>query len=248
MIFLKILENIFDSRNDSTDSSPNISCCSLESSNSSSSTDNNENSFKKQLRLWAITNNISHTALKSLLKILKLSGGHSSLPSDSRTLLCTPRTNVYKPVEPGTYSHIGIKQAVDKLIQNINKPLQRIDLLINIDGLPLSKSSSSQIYPILCSIFDYPNYVSIIGIYHGYEKPSSANDFLRDLVIEVTQLTQSGFIQEQTLPFIVKGFICDAPAKFFIMYIKDHTGFYSCTKCATKGKYVKDRVCFPNFK
>jgi len=64
---------------------------------------------KEELRLWAITNNISHSHSKDLLKRLKSSGGHSTLSSDPRTLFSTPRTNVCKPLEPGMYSHIGIK-------------------------------------------------------------------------------------------------------------------------------------------
>jgi len=38
--------------------------------------------------------------------------------------------------------------------------------------------------------------------------------------------------------------ICDAPAKSFITYCKGHTGFYFCTKCTQKDKYIKSRVCF----
>ena len=63
--------------------------------------------IKEELHLRAITNNISHS--KDLLKRLKSSGGHSTLSSDPRTLFSTPRTNVCKPLEPGMYSHIGIK-------------------------------------------------------------------------------------------------------------------------------------------
>lgn len=189
------------------DNSP-MSCNNSEESlnNSSNSTDvdnNIENRFIEQLRSWAVTNNISHSVLKELLKILKSSGGHVTLPVDPRTLLSTPRTNLYKSIGSGKYSHIGIKQAVDKLLNFTNKPLTKIDLLINIDGLPLSKSSSNQIYPILCSIFGYSN-VSVIEIYHGYEKPISANDFLQDFMEEAAVLTQNGFIfQEHTLPHLL---------------------------------------------
>ncbi|CAN7984903.1 unnamed protein product, partial [Ixodes hexagonus] len=40
--------------------------------------------------------------------------------------------------------------------------------------------------------------------------------------------------------------ICDAPAKAFILYIRGHTGYHSCTKCTVKGVYWKCRVCFPD--
>ncbi|KYN10216.1 hypothetical protein ALC57_17656 [Trachymyrmex cornetzi] len=38
--------------------------------------------------------------------------------------------------------------------------------------------------------------------------------------------------------------VCDAPAKSFILGVKNHNGYYSCTKC-TEGKYVNGRVYFP---
>jgi len=39
--------------------------------------------------------------------------------------------------------------------------------------------------------------------------------------------------------------ICDALAKSFVLCTKRHTGFYSCTKCLIKSKYINGRVCFP---
>lgn len=40
-------------------------------------------------------------------------------------------------------------------------------------------------------------------------------------------------------------FICsDAPAESFILGVKGHTGYSSCTKCWDVGKYIKTRICF----
>lgn len=123
--------------------------------------------------------------------------------------------------------------------------LLSIDLLVNIDGLLLSRSSSSQIYPILCSLFKYLYNISVIGIYHGYEKPTDANEYLSNFVKEAIELVNDGFVfQGRVLPFTIKSFICDAPAKSFITYCKNHSGFYSCTKCIQKGKYIKGRTSF----
>lgn len=58
--------------------------------------------------------------------------------------------------------------------------------------MPISKSSSSQIYPILCSLAEYPQYVSVIGIYHSYKNSNNANDFLSDFFIEAIDLSQKG--------------------------------------------------------
>lgn len=207
--------------------------------------DNSENTFINELRSWAIAYKIPHNALKELLKLLQ--SQNIILPQDPRSLLHTPRHICYKSVAPGYYSHIGIKTAIAELLKLLDKRPVKINLLVNIDGLPLSKSSSSQIYPIICSLSEYPQYVSVIGVYHGYEKPSNANDFLSDFTTEAIELSKEGFTyNNENIPFAIKAFICDAPAKSFITYCKSHTGFFSCTKCMQKGKYIKGRVCFPN--
>ncbi|KAF2903053.1 hypothetical protein ILUMI_03131 [Ignelater luminosus] len=203
--------------------------------------------FKKNLCKWAVSNNITHIAVNSLLKLLH----HSclkNLPLDARTLLGTPRhVNNKQVVAPGYYVHLGFKNGLEYLY-TINDVLffDILELYVDVDSLPLSKNSGSQFYPILCSLTKYPNNVAMIGIYHGYKKPSSANEFIKHFVEEITSLIQSGFsFKGITLPIMVNAFICDAPAKSFISYCKGHTGFYSCTKCTQKGKYIKGRTCFP---
>jgi len=202
--------------------------------------------FLHGLREWAITYNVSHESLGKLLSLLKTIPIHSNLPKGSRTLLSTPRKIFSKNVEPGIYAHFGLKFTVEKLIFKVDvSTLLSIDLLVNIDGLPLSKSSSSQIYPILCSLFKYPYNISVIGIYHGYKKPTNVNEYLSDFVKEAIELVNDGFVfQGRIVPFTIKDFICDAPAKSFITYCKGHSGFYSCTKCTQKGKYIKGKVSF----
>ncbi|KAB0790665.1 hypothetical protein PPYR_14891 [Photinus pyralis] len=66
-------------------------------------------SFANDLRLWAIKNKIPHSALSELMKILlKHNIKSDELPSDSRTLLKTPRSTVIRPVKPGNYLHFGV--------------------------------------------------------------------------------------------------------------------------------------------
>lgn len=38
---------------------------------------------------------------------------------------------------------------------------------------------------------------------------------------------------------------CDSPAKAFVLRVKTHSGFHSCTRCFIDGDYQKNRVCFP---
>jgi len=70
--------------------------------------------------------------------------------------------------------------------------MELIEVNINIYGLPLHKSSTSQIYPILCNLVNNFSEVNIIGIYHGFEKPSDANLFLKPFIEEARNLTING--------------------------------------------------------
>ncbi|KAM0727560.1 hypothetical protein ACS0PU_005809 [Formica fusca] len=204
-----------------------------------------DSSFKNNLKDWSLKHKIGHSAFSDLLKLLKTSNiDPNDLPSDARTLLSTPRISEIQKMEPGIYYHFGLSEAIKKLYKDDGS--NTIEVLINIDGLPLSKSSSSQIYPILCSLYSNPTKIAAVGIYHGYEKPINANEFLLQFVNEAIDLTTNNInINESIKEFKIKGFICDASAKSFIYYIKGHTGFYSCTKCFQKGTYLKGRTCFP---
>lgn len=71
------------------------------------------------------------------------------------------------------------------------------------------------------------------------QKPEDCNTFLRSL--------SNGYIYDNNVIKIkLFGLIYDAPAKSFVLCIKGHTAFYSCTKCTIKGKYLNNRICFPN--
>lgn len=204
--------------------------------------------ISSRLKEWAIKHQITHLALNDLLKTLR--SDYSELPLDARTLWRTPRNKIsnLKVVEPGIYYHFGLQQCIEKLLSKTHYHLTSnvIEILINIDGLPLTKSTNSQLYPILCCIFTTCN-VDIVGIYHGNEKPNEANVFLKDLVEDINNLTCNGIYFKTKLYSVkVKAFICDAPAKSFITYTKGHSGYYSCTKCYERGTYINDRVCFPN--
>ncbi|KAL6418178.1 hypothetical protein ACFW04_012295 [Cataglyphis niger] len=173
---------------------------------------------------------------------------YPELLRDARILLGTVRKVHANDVEPGRYYHLGLNYCMKKLAkisQYSFRNFQIIEIVINIDGLPLSKSSGSQVYHILCSlVINYSN-VGIIGIYHGYEKPTNANKCLQSFEKEIQYLTTHGVTVNGIIyPFKIKTFVFDAPAQSFIKYTKVHSGYYSCTKCEIKGEYYLNRVCF----
>lgn len=203
----------------------------------------------ESLKEWAIKHNVNHSALNDLLKLIK--PVHAEFPLDARTLLQTPRKIRTKILEPGHYYHFGLEKAVQSLLKQYHSAgnsLDRVDVNINVDGLPLTKSSSSQVYPILCTLVENRNVVEIIGIYQGLEKPKCSNDFLREFVSEAVDLINNGISFENSkYQFFIKSFICDVPAKSFILCTKGHSGYYSCSKCDIEGSYLNGRVCFPDF-
>lgn len=233
------------------DKNPNSDTDNSDSSPDSSDTHCEEESMNSLLRKWALNFNISLTALSALLCTLS---AHDcfSLPKDGRTLMKTPRVVITKPMVPGNYHHFGIAEQLQNILKKVNVNLMApfLSLHISIDGLPLFKSSSGEFWPILGSIANIEcvkNCIFPIGIYYGKGKPKSCQSFLQDFVDEVVQLISNGLIvQGMSLKIKLGAFICDAPAKSYILGVKGHTGYSSCTKCKQHGELVDHCMTFPD--
>lgn len=207
-----------------------------------------DNQFIQAIASWAIIFNICHVALLALLAILRKYTSHA-FPKDPRTLLKTPRHTAIVEMGFGQYCHFGLKNALKCMLDEYTKVIGQItdnlDIFINIDGLPISKSSNSVLWPILCSDTVLKS-VFIVGAYYGQTKPHSNNDFLRYFIDEVILLINNGlFYNGNKVKINLHGLICDTPAKAFVLGIKNHTGYNSCTRCTIKGEYIDGRVCFP---
>lgn len=129
----------------------------------------NETIFEK-LQKWSIEFKINYNALQGLLFILRETPTFQNLPKDPRTFLMTPKSTNLRIVKPGLYYHFGILNSLNNIFNKQLSIPSTIKLAINIDGLPLSNSSGSQLYPILEIVKDFKplnNIVFPIGIYHG---------------------------------------------------------------------------------
>jgi len=207
-----------------------------------------DESIKSFIANWSITFNIPHNAINDLLKGLKKHKCFKDFPVDSRTLLATPKQTFTKlrNVDPGTFFYFGLTTGIMKYTPN---NMLNVEIVIGIDGLPLFKSSGAQFWPILGYVVVPPpllKKVFPIGIYFGYEKPKDSNTFLSDFITEAKDLIMNGLIVNHVKRKVsINAYCCDAPAKAFILKIKNHTGFSSCTRCTIDGKYLNNRVCFP---
>lgn len=204
-----------------------------------------EDDLKEFLSNWSVQYNISHVALQPLLRKLKRYPVHANLPSDPRSLLRTPRNTETRIVLPGEYCHVGLSKGVESIINRMSiLPEGGIKISINIDGLPLSKSSPKQLWPILGSVKPYKN-VFVIGIYYGEKKPTNVNDFLQDFVTEAKQLCSEGILVNGIrIQCAIDSLICDMPAKSFVLCTKGHSGYSSCPCCTVEGDFINRKMCF----
>lgn len=214
--------------------------------------DMSKETFHQQLQNWAVKYQISHVALSALLLILQHHVCFKSmLPVDARTFLKTSLSVMVRDVHPGQYSHIGIAKHLRLLWTRVKEVINCIELLVGIDGIPLFKSSRGELWPIMASVFNVNSLKSIVfpvGIYYGSGKPQNCQNYLEDFVAEATNLVKNGILLNGTMLGIrIKGFCMDAPAKAFILSVKGHSGYSSCTRCKEEGEYYCNRITFPDF-
>ena len=207
------------------------------------------------IREWALSNKITHTATSQILKIMN-HHYDSSLPLDARTLLCTLRNteSLISNKCGGEYHHFGLESALITYLKSIqaetkNSKTLEVFMKVNCDGLPLSRSSNSQIWPILVNLSVAENISShtalyIIGIFHGSSKPKDVRLYLEDFIEEYNKISTIE-INGIDCNLKILYFVCDAPARQFLKVIKTHNSYHGCERCVQKGIY-KDTVIFPH--
>ena len=190
---------------------------------------------------------LSHVGL--LLGILRKY--HPSLPKDPRTLVKTERKVFIKQLKEGHYHHFGIKPTLTNLWNRncltVSDNSKQLLLQVNVDGLQVFKSSSYQFWPILGTIMNsVERKVFEIGIYGGYKKPVSVDEFLCEFVKELLQLCENDEVALGHISYSVAihSVVCDAPARAFIKVIKAHNSYYGCERCVDVGKWTSHRVAF----
>lgn len=204
--------------------------------------------FIINLKKWCVKYQtiLTNNALNELLSLLRTQG-YGDLPKDIRTFIKTPKAEIVS-LAGGEYCHLGVEKNL-KLISEkyiLNENISTLNVCVNIDGLPLFKSSSSQFWPILMSLDSSNPLIGkpfMVGLYHGLCKPTTA-DFLNHFIDEFSKLESDGVILGERKLFLTK-LICDAPAKSFVLCVKGHTRYSGCTKCIQEGEFVNSRMTFP---
>lgn len=205
--------------------------------------------FLEKIKQWALMfPPLPHARLEQLMDILREE--YPEIPKSAKTFLGTNKTD-YK-IETFSkneeFIYFGIKGNLEKCVNTKLHETNDIDLLINIDGVPLFKSSRKQLWPILCQVFsDYNCYKPFpVAIYCGNNKPSDVELYLKKFIEEVNDLQTNGIrINNCLFNITIKAFVCDRPARSFIKCMKNHGGYYACERCTVSGKRFKKRTVYP---
>lgn len=81
--------------------------------------------------------------------------------------------------------------------------------------------------------------VFIIGFYFGIQKPKCSNEFIRPVVDEIIHLQKKGItVKHKTYQFRLEKLVMDAPARSYILGVKNHRSKKPCQRCHVSGTKV----------
>ena len=138
------ITKIFDKRTDNHNDLLNEKECKIDKATE----------IRDKLQYWCSHHRITTTAMNDLLCILR-SAGFSFLPKDRRTLMRTPINVPIQTLSNGKLWYNGVKTCLENLLIKTSHKCVTLDW--NFDGLPISKSSKVQFWPVLASIRELPN-------------------------------------------------------------------------------------------
>lgn len=173
--------------------------------------------FKKNIREWSSEFRIAQVALKKLITILN-EHLNLNIQSDPRTIMRTPRTiDVIPMAENGKYWHNGFEKSIRNSFSQIDRSML-ISININVDGLPINKSSENHFWPILFNVHEFPQIGAMtIGIFCGNGKPKLAKEYLAPFINEIIPILENGiYINGHKIDIVIRSFICDSPARAFV--------------------------------
>ena len=208
-----------------------------------------EDNFKSNIARWAVECKIPRTHLNKLLKILRLHPHLDYLPTDHRSILKSLRRVETIKLSPGKYYHFNLPNCLSRVLECVPQSVipRKISIHVNVDGLPMCKSTNGAFWPILVKVQNLPYSVPFVsGLYYGPKKPDDFNEFLRRFIDESNYLECEGFyFNDQYFEFEVGAFICDTPATAEVKGTGSHTAYWSCNKCVTRGEREMNRTVFP---
>ncbi|XP_058126336.1 uncharacterized protein LOC131271274 [Anopheles coustani] len=171
------------------------------------------------LRDWAVDHEESRASVNEILAIFRIRTDYE-LPKDARTLMKTS-TSIGQEIEAvagGEYWYKGIEKVLRNYYRSATPETDRISVQVSVDGLPLHKSSSTQVWPILMKMEQIPEApIMMIAMFCGSSKPNDLEPFLRPFVVEANELSQRGIqFGDRNVHFNIRAIIADSPARAFL--------------------------------
>ena len=162
-------------------------------------------------------------------------------------LMSTDRSYNVTNMAGGSYYHFGIENAlIAELtsLEHLANVTDALTLRININGLPLFRSSIMSLWPILGRIKDIPE--CNVFIRRCIQTRKCARVFTR-IHCRYEAVSQSGIVYNGVHFRVASpiAFICDALARVFLKCSKGHMGYYRCERCTQKGQYMNGKVVYP---
>ena len=148
-----------------------------------------KSSLVQEISSWATRNRSTRVSLNEILSIFIKIGHEKDFPKDSLCLLHTPCIVNVLQTCGGQYAYLGFLKGIKQIFFENKHVLfsDKIALEVNIDGVPLFKSKSTQLWPILCK-FDC-NRPFILAVFCGDKNqivlPIICNNFLMNMKIYV---------------------------------------------------------------
>ena len=131
-----------------------------------------------------------------------------------------------------------------------NFTANEIQLVLNVDGAPVFKSTKLSVWPVLVQLFNLlPKLRSsfhnmcLLGLWHGISKPNF-DRFLEILSNELDTVAQKTLSVSSGIKIKFRALVCDMPAKAYVLCMKQHNGYNSCPRCFIKGFSQNRRMLF----
>lgn len=85
-------------------------------------------------------------------------------------------------MDAGEFCHFGLKDIFKEKIRRFNITNTVLELIINVDGLPIFISTSYALWLLLGYLDGTNRCPFVISVYGGVAKPQSANQFMNAFV------------------------------------------------------------------
>ena len=159
----------------------------------------------------------------------------AEVPIDPRTIMKRSRS---RP-DSEEFHHFGLINGLSQnLEKGISSKVSTIQIMINIDGIPLWKSSPISFWPILARVVNSNDKRPFpVSIHCGRGEPKCVVSYLEKFVDELLLLEREGLLFKRK-HYIVKllAVVCDTPARKFVKRTKGHCGEGSCDRCIQAGR------------